>query len=100
MSTTVEAAAAPRGIERWAGLGGIAYVVLFIAGNIVSFSGAPTGDEAPARYVTYYADSGHRDKIALGWGIVLLGVFFLLWFLSALRRAVGAIDAGGSLTFL
>ena len=99
--TTVEAAAtAPRGIERWAGLGGIGYVVLFIAGSIVSFSGAPTGDERPARYLSYYADSGHRDKIALGWGIVLLAVFFFLWFLAALRRYVGAIDAGGSLTFL
>ena len=99
--TTVEAAAtAPRGIERWAGLGGILYVILFIAGSIVAFSNAPTGDEPPARYLTYYADSGHRDKISLGWALVVLGVFFFLWFLSALRRYVGAIDAGGSLTFL
>ena len=38
-----------RGIERWAGLGGILYVVLFIAGSIVAFNGAPVGDERPAR---------------------------------------------------
>jgi hypothetical protein len=98
--SAVQAAATPRGIERWAGLGGVLYVVLFVVGNIVAFSGAPTGDERPAKYLTYYADSGHRDKIALGWALVLLAVFCFLWFLVALRQVVAANDPSGFLTLL
>ena len=89
-----------RGIERWAGLGGILYVVLFIAGSIVAFNGAPVGDERPAKYVAYYSDSGHRDKISVGWLLVVLGVFFFLWFLTALVQVLRSIDADGFLTTL
>jgi hypothetical protein len=38
--------------------------------------------------IAYYADSGHRDKISIGWIVGGLGVFFFLWFLSSLRRTV------------
>jgi hypothetical protein len=93
-------AARRRGIERWAGLGGIPYVVLFIVGNVVAFTDAPTGDEGPAKYISFYGDSGHRDRIVLGWALVLLGVFFFLWFLSALRQVLRLIDADGFLTTL
>src|SRR3954470_20221556 len=92
--------ASPRGIERWAGLGGFLYVVLFIVGNVVAFHDAPTGDEGPARYISFYGDSGHRDRIVLGWALVLLGVFFFLWFLSALRQVLRPIDGDGFLTTL
>jgi hypothetical protein len=96
---TVEAGR-PSGVQRWAGLGGILYVVLFIAGSIVAFNNAPTGDDRPAKYVAYYSDSGHRDKISLGWLLVVLGVFFFLWFLSALVQILRSIDADGFLTTL
>jgi hypothetical protein len=89
-----------RGIQRWAGLGGILYVALFIAGSIVAFNNAPTGDERPARYVAYYSDSAHRDRIGLGWVLVVLGVFFFLWFLAALVQVVRSIDTDGFLTTL
>jgi hypothetical protein len=88
------------GIERLAGLGAIAYVVLFIVGNAIGFNGAPTGDEAPAKYIAFYSDSGNRDQIAIGWLIVLFGVFFFLFFLAALRQVVAAVDARGFLTTL
>ena len=90
----------PSGIQRWAGLGGILYVVLFIAGSIVAFNNAPTGDERPAKYVSFYSDSGHRDRIGLGWALVVLGVFFFLWFLSALLQILRSIGAEGFLTTL
>ena len=96
---TVQAARA-RGIERWAGLGGILYVALFIGGSVLAFSGSPSADESPAKYISHYGDSGHRDKIALGWLLVLLGVFFFLWFLIALRQVLKRVDADGFLTTL
>src|SRR5438477_3975754 len=76
------------GLARWAALGGILYVVLFIVGTILLFSGAPDSDAAPAKVIAYYSDSGHRDRIGFGWIVGGLGIFFFLWFLSALRRAV------------
>jgi hypothetical protein len=76
------------GIARWAALGGIVYVILFIVGTILLFSGAPGGDAPPAKVIAWYSDSGHRDRVAFGWVVAGLGVFFFLWFLSSLRRTV------------
>jgi hypothetical protein len=97
----MEAAAAVsprRGVARWAVLGGVVYVVLFVVGIIVLFSGAAGGDDPPAKVIQWYSDSGHRDRVNVGWLIAGLGIFFFLWFLAALRRAVSAIDADGTLT--
>ena len=98
------AAATPRGrtdLARWGALGGILYVVLFIIGTIVMFDGEPGSDSRPAKIIAYYSDSGHRDKIGIGWIITGLGIFFFLWFLSALRRAVRRLEGeDGFLTAL
>lgn len=83
------AAERPRAdLARWGALAGIAYVVLFIVGTILLYSGAPDSSSAPAKIIAYYSDSGHRDRISIGWVVGGLGVFFFLWFLAALRRAV------------
>ncbi|HYY63393.1 MAG TPA: hypothetical protein VE688_02180 [Gaiellaceae bacterium] len=98
------AAATPRGrtdLARWGALGGILYVVLFIIGTLVMFDGEPGSDSRPAKIIAYYSDSGHRDKIGIGWIITGLGIFFFLWFLSALRRAVRRLEGeDGFLTAL
>jgi len=86
--STMASARSSAGLARWASLGGILYVVLFIVGVIVMFSGEPNGDASPAKVIAYYSKSSHRDKISIGWIIAGLGVFFFLWFLSSLRRAV------------
>jgi hypothetical protein len=89
--TTVSTMATPRpsaGLARWGALGGILYVVLFVIGSILLFDGAPDSDASPAKVIAYYSDSGHRDKISIGWLVAGLGVFFFLWFLAALRRTV------------
>jgi len=88
----------PHSKARWTALGGVLYVVLFVIGTIVTFSGAPSGDAAPAKVIQWYSDSGHRDRIHIGWILIGLSVFFLLWFIGALRRAVSAIDGEGVLT--
>jgi hypothetical protein len=91
-------AARPRSVARWAVLGGALYVVLFVIGTILTFSGAPSGDDPPAKFIKYYSDSGHRDRINIGWILIALAIFFLLWFIGALRRAVSAVDGEGILT--
>jgi hypothetical protein len=90
--------ARPRTLENWAGLGAVAYVVLFIGGAALAFSGVPGSDAAPGKVITYYKDSGHRDRIGAGWLIVTVGVFFLLWFVGALRQFLRRIDDDGLLT--
>ena len=88
----------PRSVARWAVLGGLLYVVLFVIGTIVLFNGEPSGDASPARVIQWYSDSGHRDRANIGWILFGLGVFFLLWFIGALRGAVSAVDGEGILT--
>lgn len=99
--TEESASARGRGLVRWAGLAGIAYVVLFIIGAILSYGGGqPDTSAAPDELISYYGDSGHRDTIILGWILVLLGLFFLLWFVAGLREAVGRLDGNGLLAVL
>jgi hypothetical protein len=86
-----------RGFVRWAALGGAVYVVLFVIGTFFLFSGAPEGDDAPAKFAQWFSDSGHRDRIHIGWVLMGLSIFFLLWFVGALRRVVSAFDADGLL---
>jgi hypothetical protein len=99
-ATPATTASAGRGLERWAALGAVAYVVLFIVGVIFASSGQPAGDAAPAKVEAYFADSGHRDKVFLGWILVVLGVFFFLWFLAVLRQAMLRVAGDGFLTTL
>jgi hypothetical protein len=86
------------GLVRWAGLCGAVYVVLFVVGTIVFFSGAKGGDDAPDVVRAWYSDSGHRDRLHYGWVLIGLGIFALLWFIAALRRSVSAGDRDGILT--
>jgi hypothetical protein len=88
----------PRSAARWPYLGGIIYVVLFVIGTIMLFSGSPSSGSAPAKVIKWYSDSGHRDRINVGWILIGLSLFFLLWFVSALRRSVSLVDAEGVLT--
>ena len=85
---TMASARSSAGIARWASLGGILYVVLFVIGVIVMFDGEPDSDASPGRVIAYYSKASHRDKISIGWIIAGLGIFAFLWFLSSLRRAV------------
>ena len=47
---TIAPARSSAGLARWAALGGILYVVLFIVGTILMFSGEPDSDASPATY--------------------------------------------------
>jgi hypothetical protein len=90
--STMEPPRAGAGLARLAALGGIAYVVLFVIGTILLFSGSPDTSSAPAKIIAWYSDSGHRNRINIGWLLSGLGIFFFLWFLSALRRTVRRLE--------
>ena len=77
-----------RRLERWAALGGILYVVLFVVGQVVSMNGQPDANDAPAKVIAFYSQSFHRDRIVLGWLIMLVGLVFLIVFLGVLADAV------------
>jgi hypothetical protein len=100
VATTPAAATTTGGLERWAALGGVLYVVLFVIGTILEYSGAPDGDAAPSKVIAWYSDSGHRDRLHLGWVLTGLGLFFFLWFLSALRQALIRLVGEGFLPTL
>ncbi len=88
-------------LARWASLGGILYVVLFIIGVILMFHGEPDSGSSPAKVIAYYSKSSHRDKVNIGWVITGLSIFFFLWFLAALRRTVRRLEGeDGFLTAL
>src|SRR5436190_9146638 len=91
--STIASPRSDAGIQRWAALGGVAYVVLFLIGVILTYSGAVDTSASPAKIIAYYSDSGHRDRVNFGWLIAGLGVFFFLWFLSALRQAIRRLEA-------
>ena len=94
------AARSVRGIPliRWAALGGIAYVALFVIGFAVANAGNPDTSDAPAKLISYWKVGSHRDRAGLGWFIVLLGIFFFIWFLAALRQAVRRLMGDALLT--
>ena len=98
MEAAAVAVVRTRSIARWNALAGAVYVVLFVVGTIVLFSGSPGGDATPLKVIQWYSDSGHRDRINVAWILIGLSIIFLLWFIGALRRAVSAVDGEGILT--
>jgi hypothetical protein len=76
-----------RGLRMWSSLSGLLFVVLFVIGSGLMFDG-PNGDESPAKFISFYGDSGNRDKINIGWILSGLGLFFFLWFVASLRETV------------
>jgi hypothetical protein len=99
--STIASGRSSAGLARWGALGGILYVVLFIIGTILLFAGEPSSDAPPAKVIAYYSDSGHRDRISIGWIVAGLGIFFFLWFLSSLCRTVRRLEGeDGFLTAL
>jgi hypothetical protein len=87
-----------RGIARWAGLGGVLYVILFVVGILIVSSGQPDGDATPTKVIAYYSKGSHRDKIHIGTLLIIIGVFFLIWFVAALRQVVRSYAGDGLLT--
>jgi hypothetical protein len=59
---------------------------------LLIYNGTPDSSSAPGKIIAYYSDSGHRDRINIGWVLAGLGYFFFLWFLSALRQSIRRLE--------
>lgn len=81
---------AGRGLRAWASLSGLVYVVLAVLGAIFIFDGP--SDSSPAKMTAWYQSSGNRGHIHIGWVLTGLGLFALIWFVSALRERVRASE--------
>jgi hypothetical protein len=85
-------------LARWAPISGVLYVVLWVI-TIFGFD-SDTGD-SDADIVSWYADSGNRDKQLIGFFLVLAASLCFIWFLSVLRgRLAQAEGTAGTKTAL
>jgi hypothetical protein len=86
-------------LRSWSSLGGIASVVLVVLGSMLLFDGP--SDSSPAKMAAYYSSGSNRTHLHVGWVLAGLGLFFLVWFIGALREHVAFAErkegAGGSL---
>lgn len=78
--------------ERWAPLGGIVFVVLYVVAIAVGLG--PNVDDADTEIVAYFDDSGNRSTdMAVAFLLAVAGLFFL-WFLSEFYRRCRQADGG------
>jgi hypothetical protein len=78
------------GLRVWASLSGLAFVVLVVIGSLLLFDGP--SDSSPAKMTAYYQSSSHRAHFNIGWLLTGLGLFSLIWFVTALRERVRASE--------
>ena len=77
---------ARRGLRLWSSLSGLVFVVLAVVGAMLLFDGP--SDSSPAKMASYYGSNSNRWHFNLGWILSGLGLFALIWFVSALRERV------------
>src|SRR5919106_2383013 len=80
---------------RWPMIAGIAFVVLFVVGFLIS-ADTPDPDER-LQWRRWYFDSGHRTSAVVGMYLMLLGVLAFVWFLAGLRHHLAERAASDTL---
>jgi hypothetical protein len=65
---------------------GLVFVVLAVVGSLLIFDGP--SDSSPAKMTAYYQSGSHRAHINIGWILLGLGLFALIWFVAALRERI------------
>jgi hypothetical protein len=78
------------GLRAWASLSGLVFVVLAVVGALLIFDGP--SDSSPAKMTAWYQSASHRAHINIGWVLTGLGLFALIWFVSAVRERVLASE--------
>ncbi len=74
--------------ERWAGLAGVAYVVLFIGAFALGIEVGPSDREI----LEHYADSGSRSKETIAFFLIAAACLAFLVFAAALRNLIAWAD--------
>src|SRR4249919_174760 len=83
---------ASSGLRLWSSLSGLVFVVLVVVGVVLLFDGPSDG--SPAKMTAYYGSSSHRTHTNIGWILMGLGLFALIWFVAALRERVRQSEQG------
>src|SRR5438105_8487219 len=83
------------GSDRWAALGGLAFVVLYV----VAFAGMDLEAVGKTDHSirTYYASHGHRVKEAIAFFLICGAALSLLVFANGLRGRIAAAEPRGTL---
>jgi membrane protein implicated in regulation of membrane protease activity len=66
------------------------FVLLAVVGAIFLFDGPTEG--SPAKMAAWYGSSSNRMHVNVGWILTGLGLFALIWFVSALRERLQEED--------
>ena len=77
---------ASSGLRLWSSLSGLVFVVLAVVGSLLIFDGP--SDSSPAKMTSWYTSSSNRAHVNIGWILLGLGLFALIWFVAALRERV------------
>jgi hypothetical protein len=80
-------------LARWAPISGILYVVLWAA--VIFLLDSDPGD-SDTDIVSWYADSGNRDRQVIAFFLVLAAGLLFLWFLSVLRGRLAQAEGTAS----
>jgi hypothetical protein len=90
-----EAPAAPlrSRIERWAPIGGIAFVVLMVVGSML-VSDVPAPDASGQEIAGYLADSDRQIRNIVGAYLWVVGALAFIWFLVRLRNDLRRAEGG------
>jgi hypothetical protein len=84
--------AVSRGWERWGGLAGVAYVVLFLVAFSLGIEVGPSDREI----VDYYADSSHRAREMIAFFLIAGAAVSLVVFTNALRVRIARREERGA----
>lgn len=82
-----------RGLERYAPLTGVLFVVFVIASTII-VGETPAADDGPAEAVGYWARN--KDEVIAGAIVAAISTVFLLWFAGVWRATLAASEGPGS----
>ncbi len=88
-----------RSWDRYSPLAGVAAVILWVIGVVISESGdAPTDDESAQGVLNYFTED--ESQIMAGEITFAIGVLFFIWFLGSLRSHLFAHEPSGHYTAL
>jgi hypothetical protein len=79
---------------RWGGISGIAFVVLFVVGFLMT-TDTPDGNASNREWLKYFRDSGNRRMLVIGALIFAVALLGFLLFLGVLRERLRNSSPGG-----
>jgi hypothetical protein len=80
-----------RGLERWAPLAGIVFVVLAVISFILS-NDSPDSDDSLVKVVKYWSD--HDSKEIASSILGTYAALFFVWFMASVRTAIARVEGG------